>query len=159
MAVCIRTATMADYDAICRLIHALDEFHIALRPQMLQSYEGRSRTREHVGRYMDSSQRAMFLAELEGVAVGLAAVEALSMPEHPMFRHPNIGMLMELVVEPRVRQQGIGRRLVEAVREWTTAHDLPCLQVNVQSTNEAALRFYQSMGFEPFLQRLWMIQK
>jgi len=156
MPVTVRPAVPGDYDAICDLMQELDAFHIELRPEILQPYTGRARTREHVSRYIGNEQRIMFLAELDGQAAGLAAVETVSMPEHPMFRMPVIAMLMELVALPSHRRNGVGRLLLDSVRAWTVEHGIGCLQVNVQSGNEAALRFYQAMGFGPFLQRLWM---
>ena len=59
-------------------------------------------------------------------------------------------VLQNLAVSPKCRRLGLGTLIVEeacriAGREW----NFDRLRVNVEDDNEAALRFYASLGFEP----------
>jgi ribosomal protein S18 acetylase RimI-like enzyme len=56
-----------------------------------------------------------------------------------------------MLVAPQVRQQGIGRALMAAAIEH--AQNLPgivYLTLCVTASNDAARRFYESMGFQVF---------
>jgi len=44
----IRTASMADYDAVCALFRELDALHVELLPQIFQAYEGPARSVENL---------------------------------------------------------------------------------------------------------------
>jgi RimJ/RimL family protein N-acetyltransferase len=44
--------------------------------------------------------------------------------------------------------QGIGRRLFEALEKWAIDHKLHRLELTVMSHNERAIRLYQKMGFK-----------
>lgn len=50
-------------------------------------------------------------------------------------------------VAPAHRRLGVGRMLMDAVREWARAHDALELRLSVTSNNDAAISFYSRLGF------------
>lgn len=76
--------------------------------------------------------RTVFVAEADGEVAGFAVWQELPGGE---------AELLNLAVDPRQRRLGAGRALVEVMagrRAW----------LEVRASNEGAIRFYESMGFE-----------
>lgn len=76
--------------------------------------------------------RTVFVAEADGELAGFAVWQELPGGE---------AELLNLAVDPRQRRRGAGRALVEAMagrRTW----------LEVRASNEGAIRFYESLGFE-----------
>lgn len=52
-------------------------------------------------------------------------------------------------VAPTHRRAGVGRLLINQVIAWTSGRGARVLKLCVTSHNDAAIRFYQSVGFSP----------
>ena len=71
-----------------------------------------------------------------------------------------VGYVEGWYVEPELRGQGMGRRLIEAAERWTVAQGLTELASDVEWDNEGSLRAHAALGFEEtfrvvqFLKRL-----
>ncbi len=79
----------------------------------------------------------LLVAEREGRVVGHAA---------SWFVGPE-AELADLAVEPSARRQGIGRALIEAVRQAAAERGVTDLYLQVRVSNVAARRVYASQGF------------
>jgi GNAT superfamily N-acetyltransferase len=91
----------------------------------------------------DPSGRVL-VAEAEGQAVGVLALRAC-----PYFERPGrFCRIVALVVRGDRREQGVGRRLVEAAE--SIALELGCTEMEVTSrrTREDAEAFYTALGYE-----------
>ncbi len=53
----------------------------------------------------------------------------------------------DLAVAEEARGRGVGRVLIEAAEKWARDHGFSVLGLNAIATNEAALRFYERLGF------------
>jgi L-phenylalanine/L-methionine N-acetyltransferase len=97
-------------------------------------------------RYLKAARRhpdaAVFVAEVDGRVVG-----RLSLARDP---HPASGHVADLglMVAEAYRRQGIGRRLLEQAVAWARVSDVEKLELHVFPWNEAALKLYESFGFE-----------
>jgi ribosomal protein S18 acetylase RimI-like enzyme len=60
---------------------------------------------------------------------------------------PSIAQLISMWTAPSHRQQGIGRMLVDEVAAWARRRGVTVLRLGVTSSNEAAMLFYQRLGF------------
>lgn len=58
------------------------------------------------------------------------------------------GWVYYLAVEPSLQRQGIGRDMMAAAERWLRQQGAPKLQLMVRDTNEAALGFYERLGFQ-----------
>lgn len=103
---------------------------------------------------LERKTSAAFVAEAAGRLVGFISggVEA-NQPDRLPRRHATIGYLY--VEEPH-RRQGIARALFEAVAAWAQQVDgVSHFEMTVITADEGAAAFWRSIGFSPFISRLW----
>jgi putative acetyltransferase len=97
-------------------------------------------------RYLRAARRhpdaAVYVAEVDGVVVG-----RLSLARDPHLASRHVADLGLMVAEP-FRRQGVGRRLLEEAVAWARASGITKLELHVFPWNQAALRLYESFGFE-----------
>ena len=62
---------------------------------------------------------------------------------------PSEVQLISMWVDPELRGQGIGQRLIIAVAEWAAARRCREVYLFVQETNVHAQRLYEQAGFQP----------
>ena len=60
---------------------------------------------------------------------------------------PTLAQLISMWTAPTHRQRGVGRLLVNAVLNWAGGRSARILQLMVTNNNEAAIRFYERLGF------------
>ena len=97
-------------------------------------------------RYLRAIRRhpdaAVLVAELDGRIVGRLS---LSRDPHPASRHvADLG----LMVDVSARRRGVGSALIEAAADWGRRAGIRKLELHVFPYNEAAIRLYESCGFE-----------
>ena len=138
----IRPAEPGDAEALVALARA-----VGSEPEgwLLTTTDWRSAGDER--RYLKAIRRfphaAVFVAESdEGEIVGRMS---LSRDQHPSSAHvADLG----LMVAEGWRRQGIGRALLEAAIEWARGAGVRKLELHVFPHNEAAIKLYESFGFE-----------
>jgi GNAT superfamily N-acetyltransferase len=84
-------------------------------------------------------RRAWYLAETDGRATGLVQGRR---------RPPDDLLVFSMWVDPQVRRAGVGRRLIETVEAWGREWGATRTVLWVFGSNEPAIRFYRSLGFE-----------
>ena len=62
--------------------------------------------------------------------------------------------LSRVVVRADRRGSGAGRALVDAAEDWARERGIRTLTASIFVANEAGLRFWRSIGFEPWVERL-----
>jgi RimJ/RimL family protein N-acetyltransferase len=97
-------------------------------------------------RYLKTVQRhpdaAVFVAEIDGQVV---ARLSLARDPHPASSHvADLG----LMVAEGYRRRGIGKTLLDEGVAWARSAGVRKLELHVFPWNEAALRLYESFGFE-----------
>lgn len=95
---------------------------------------------EKRAREWNSGRSACFIAMDADVACGIAA----AFPDHDDATRV---WLASMWVAPKHRRRDIGRQLVEAILERAGAAGYRTMLLNVTSNNEAAMNFYQRLGF------------
>jgi ribosomal protein S18 acetylase RimI-like enzyme len=87
-----------------------------------------------------SEDQALFVAEDDEALVGL--VIGVRWTEHPDPAH-----LYAMWVDPRAREAGVGRALVDAVCQWASTSGTDRLHLCVSETNDGAAAMYERCGF------------
>jgi N-acetylglutamate synthase-like GNAT family acetyltransferase len=94
---------------------------------------------ENLPRLIESDREALLVAESEEGVVGYAmAAESMT-----LYANGPVVDLLELIVEERLRGQGIGEKLVNAVKAWGREHG--CLDLNVATRRSGS--YYEHLGF------------
>ncbi|SMF04915.1 Ribosomal protein S18 acetylase RimI [Tistlia consotensis] len=93
---------------------------------------------EDVALWQRSTEAEILLAERGGAVVGTICVG------HDGHR----GWLYQVAVDPKLRHQGLGRKLVRAGEDWLIERGVPKVQLMIRPTNEGVRRFYESLGYE-----------
>ncbi|CAM3497409.1 GNAT family N-acetyltransferase [Marinicrinis lubricantis] len=55
---------------------------------------------------------------------------------------------VSLGVDPSVRRQGIGKKLLQSAAVWARQHGKTKMSLRVLATNHTAIKFYQACGFK-----------
>lgn len=152
--VTIRAATMDDFSAICQLLHELDDLHVRIRPDVFQPFDGPTRPRERIARFIDEHDGEIFLAEVGTDIVGVATIQIMDSPDAPMFRPRQTAVIDDLVVNQEFQGLGIGKRLLDSAVEWTQLRKILRININVWIDNETGMSFFAANGFTPMYQRM-----
>lgn len=150
--IAIRHAQKQDVPAIETLMDALDALHVEHLPWLLQE-----KTQSHADElspYIDRPDRTAFVAESSAI-VGVVLVYVRELPRAPRLRPGRVAELEALVVSAHHRRRGFGRALVDTAVDWARAAGAQRTELGVYAFNDAALRFWQSVGFAPLSHRLY----
>jgi len=110
-----------------------------------RDFNGGDEPTEHLAQRMRDPQRVEtpILAEIDGVAVGFAALRLV-----PCVFYPDpYAELTELYVDPEHRQRGVGRALIAHAERLAQAGGAATLLVLTDFYNEAAQALYRRTGF------------
>ena len=85
-----------------------------------------------------SEQCGVLVAEQTGVVIGMATVQTLV----STAEGGRVGLVEDVIVDPRHRGTGVGTRLLDAVEAWSRNRGLKRLQLLADRENSSALDFY-----------------
>ena len=153
----IRTATMDDYDNLCKLFTQGDKLHADLVPEVFQEFPGPPRPRDLLQHFIDNDDADIIVVEHEDEIVGLLSLEMTDYPSYPLFRRRPYVMIHSLVVEETQRRLGVGSSLLQAAQDWARRRGVRYLQANVWSANTIALDFYTRHAFDTLTQKIELV--
>jgi N-acetylglutamate synthase-like GNAT family acetyltransferase len=128
----VREATVEDAAAIAAL---LDQLGYPSAPEQVAA---------RLRRLAHSAADALWVAEDEGLVVGLAGIHVSTSLEHDAA----VAKLSELVVDERRRRAGIGAALVEAAEREARRRGCGILFLTTAERRAEAHAFYRRLGFE-----------
>ena len=142
----IRRATRNDLRHIGRLGALLVAAHHEFDSRRFLAATSRTKDAyaSFLGSQLDAPDAAVFVAEENANVIGYAYV-AMESYDYMALRGP-AGVLHDIVVEPECRARGVGRRLFEAALAYVQSRGLSQLVLSTAERNEAAQRFFASMG-------------
>jgi GNAT superfamily N-acetyltransferase len=112
-------------------------FLTPMGPERAQTYW------EGVSRAVQAGDKALLVAEIEGAILGTVQV-VLDMPQN----QPHRSEISKMIVHRRVRQLGLGMRLLQAAEERASLAGKSLLVLDTQ-TGSAAERLYTKAGYMP----------
>ncbi len=148
----IRAPTEGDDQAILRLWRELMELHVSVDPRFALSKNADQRFQTYLDTAQSREDYRVRLATLGTEPVGFAV--SCILPNSPVYEARWIGYINDLCVTQRVRQQGIGRRLVWDAVGWLKKVGADSIEVYVAHQNDVARAFWRSLGGTNYLERL-----
>ena len=142
----VRPATPGESGLVARLLHDFNTEYRAPTP----SVEELTR---RLRRLLPRDDVLVLLALPGSAGAGDAGAQsaatgfALLTLRPSVYCDAGVAMLDELYVRPPLRGHGAGTALVEELLEWLRGHGIDEVQVNVDSVDVDARRFYERHGF------------
>lgn len=100
---------------------------------------------------IDTDDADVLLAEDDGDVLGMALVHV----DNPSRMSAERAVeLMRVVVTREKRGTGAGKALVDAAEEWARARGIGTLLAAIFVANEGSRRFWSSLGFETWVERM-----
>lgn len=128
----IRTATLRDAEAICKLLDELGGYDNTL--EYLPS---------RIGHIINHPDHYLLVYEVSGGLAGVASLHII--PE--LGLPSDTAILRYLVVSARNRGQGIGKRLEERCCEIAQRRGCGRIQLHCSARRERAHQFYKAQGY------------
>lgn len=144
----VRQARKSDADAVEALWAQLLADHAALDPRFRPADDAPARWRNDFPVWLDDTTRRIFVAEVGGEVVGFVSAHRWSPP--PVYVFTSEVYVDELYVRPRMRGQGHGQALMDAVRAWAEELDADQIRLTALAQNPSAVSFWQHQGATPF---------
>lgn len=142
MSYSIRTASLKDIPAIENIYPYLYEVMHNVQPEY---YRIRQQEMSFFREMIVKSDGEIFVAEdKNGGMLGLALLEK----QETAIDEPKYAILIDLMVHPTFRQQGIGNSLLDACTAWSKAKKLSYIELDVLEEHKDAIRLYQEKGYK-----------
>lgn len=143
----IRRAGAGDLQALAEIGRATfsETFGHLYPPEDLATFLNSAYGPDYLGSALADPERALWLVEQDGVAVGHALAGPCDLP-HPEV-HEGSREVKRLYLRNSVQGGGLGGRLFETVLAWLERDGPQDLWLGVWSDNHGAQRFYRRYGF------------
>ena len=99
----------------------------------------------------------VFVYELEGNWVGMIICQLKQSIKG--FELQRKGYIYETIIQKTHRGKGIGKELFETARNWLQDSGADHIELQVSVKNNAAIRFWEELGFTPTTQHMVMVLK
>lgn len=144
----IRRARRSDQSPLGDLWHRLLNEQAGLDERLGVAVDALARWHNDFPFWLDDEHRQVLVAEQEEILLGFATAQ-LWFPL-PIYENVTEVYIDELYIVPEVRGHGVGRSLLETIREWADAVRADRLRVGVLAENAAARGFWESQEARPF---------
>ena len=143
----IREAVISDYYSMCEIYEELDMLHRINLSDLFIKPAGCARTEEYISGILRDTDKALFVAEIDGKVVGLAECYIQQSPDFPLIRKRKWIQLDSIAVLQEYRAHQIGSSLLKRVQEWAKAKKIRRIELKVYTFNDIAIAFYVGKGF------------
>lgn len=151
----IRRATLEDYQAVSTLFEQVDQLHADALPDLFQPSDGPARSQEWFAQIAASEDAALFVAEQQGILVGLVLCRVHNSPAFPLFVPRRYVHINDLVVHESFQGKGIGRLLMQRAHEWTKEQSMTDVELDVYEFNMPARTLYEHLGYQTMRRTMW----
>jgi ribosomal protein S18 acetylase RimI-like enzyme len=148
MPVNCRIARAADLPALCVLGREVNLLHHAAMPDVFAPPEDSDRDAGLWAEAIEGPDNVAFVAEKGSRVIGFLTA-TMADEEITFFRPQRYCCIGVMGVEVAERGRGVGRMLMAAVEQWAQAHSAAEVHLHVWTFNEAAVRLYAELGYEP----------
>lgn len=149
MDITVRPAQMNDHPAVERLLRQIAQLHADLRPEIFRPASQKYGREQFSAMLSDPNAPILVAQDEHGQVLGYAMLQVKSVGEnHPVLLSRTFLYLDDLCVDADARGFGIGTTLMEGVRALAKSRGIEKIELNVWECNQAAMRFYERLGFQ-----------
>ena len=152
----VRRATAQDAAEIVRLHGALQAHHAAAHPDFFKPPSASTFPVSTVRDLLAQPATVIFLAEVDGAAVGYLYADSIPAQETSMTYRLKRLWIHQIGVNPEHQRQGAGAALIDAAKAHARSLGIETVALNVWAFNHSAMRFFAGQGFEAYNHRMWL---
>ena len=143
----IRRAREGDTESILNLLSQVLEIHAFIRPDLFRSGTTKYSAEDLVRMYRDDD-RPIYIAEEDGTVRGYAFCQIQRPSGAPTMIPRTTLYIDDLCVDEWARRKHVGLILFDHVKQEARRLGCDTVTLNVWEGNDAALKFYKSMGMQ-----------
>ncbi|HID7482552.1 TPA: N-acetyltransferase family protein [Morganella morganii] len=147
----IRPATLNDTDRIAELYQQLFVLMAEYQPDRWRPAQ---QDRGFIENAVADETFCLLVAETEDGIAGFAFAQTQDTLPYTCVVPRRFGYIFDIVVDPAVRGQGTGKKLLDAVKTWSKEQGHTHLELSVLPENTGALRLYEREGYQPVIHTL-----
>ena len=144
----IRIGNEKDFDSVNVLRKEVNDLHVMGEPKIFKGFT--KPMQEYLKEYFIDPNKVLLVYEENGIIYGYAMLEIVEKPERPHAFKSKFLHIEELGVAKNFRGKGIGKQLMEKIREIAKEKALAEIQLDAWAFNQSALAFYDKAGFETY---------
>ncbi len=142
----IRRATIEDCEKILPLWISQMEFHSKLHFIFKTAPDFKEIAIIDIKNQIKKNDVAFFIASQENELVGYT-IAGLS-ARMPVFEKTKKGYIGDIFVYNKVRNQGVGTKLITASKKWLKENGLDYIDLQVTKANTSGIKFREKHGFK-----------
>jgi ribosomal protein S18 acetylase RimI-like enzyme len=155
MPIAIRRATDADVHAVSALNEHVQAIHAAVLPRRFKPPGRHTFPPEAVRTLLAESRTILLVADVGSTPAGYVYAEVVRRPETPFHFAYEMIYVHHISVGTDFRKQGVGRALLDAVRNAGAELGIATLALDVWTFNAEARGFFRRYGLTLYNERLW----
>jgi XTP/dITP diphosphohydrolase len=142
----VRRASPGDFEAVKDLFREGDDYHRSLRADGIRP-DHVDYQRADFDKPLADPAVMVLVAEQQSAVLGFLRVRKLETAATRIHEAARIALIDELVVAEESRGRGVGRALLDEIKDWAQAQACDGIELNVYASNEKAVEFYRREGF------------
>ncbi len=150
-----RRICQADFDAIIALSAESQRLHFELRPDLFTA-PNKDCIAEGISALLAKERFQVILAEEDGKPAGYLIYELEKGTKSPLLRARKVIYMHQLSIAPEHRRKGIGKAIIQRVREHARELDVDSIEFDLLSANAMSREFHKSLGFTPVRETMEM---
>ena len=151
----IRTASIEDISIISALNADVQNIHAQALPKIFKPIGPNTFSPSEIAQLLSDSNHSIFIAELDGKAVGYVFVEIMHRAETAIQFAQDMLYIHHISVMPDARKRGVGRALLDASKAFGKIHGIDTIALDTWTFNKEAINFFQYFGLVPYNTKLW----
>ena len=148
MTAVIRSAEVADIDALAQLLGEVQDLHVANRPETFRAL-GASEIAETLRANLENPCAKLWVADVDGVARGYLAAVVRKTPLGPYSFERTWMELDSIGVHRAHRRRGVARALVKAALAHAEGAGIREVELASWAFNRGAHEAFRKLGFAP----------
>ena len=142
----IRRANEGDIKRIVELLHQVNMVHHVLRPDLFKPHTTKYSEQE-LSLLLEDGSKPIFIYD-DGTLLGYAFCQVSEIRDNQLLEDIKTLYIDDICVDENARGKHIGKSLYEYVRNYAQSIKCNNITLNVWEGNDAAYRFYKSMGMQ-----------
>jgi len=148
----VRKAKESDYVVVNAILEEDAIFHVNLEPDWVTDCTGISIS--DYSEWLTQQNKELLVLEVEGEVIGVLQLK-VGEGGDPNMKYQPYGWIDEIAISEHKRDQGFGRKLMDASESWAKEKGLKILILDVWKSNKRALAVYARHGYSTHRERMF----